>query len=228
MIYQPEKIKPITISRIIQEIEVEKYLQSIKENYIKESPQEIKNITVGERYDNPDINQYICQEYLKSNPERLGEFQFYTKRYELYQKTEENIIYYALIDGKYIILSYDVRPLTIGNLKGVESLSVIQSRIGDRSSWQFIARHFVFGYILKEYDFILSDKKHTSLGKTFWKGLFIESLNKFKCYVYNPKDNNLIVLTDVNQFETYYEKQYENFKFIISNKEFSNVPIPGG
>ena len=217
MIYQPEKIESIKISRIIKEIELEKYLQSVKE-----SPQEIKNLTVGERYDNSDMNKYICQEYLKTNPKKLEEFPFYTKRYDLYQKIENDIIYYALIDQEYIILSYDVRPITFKNLKGVESLSVVQSRIGDRSRWQFIAKHFVFNYLLKEYEFILSDKTHTSLGKTFWKGLMYESICKLNCYIYNPSDNNLSVLTDIGQFEKFYSKEYENFRFIISTKEFSN------
>jgi hypothetical protein len=214
MIYIPDKILPIKVVNILKEIEMDEYFRTVKE-----SPQEVAGRTVGDRYNAPDTNQYEREQFLKSGAKKIGEFQFYKYQYDIYEKKEGEYVYFGLLDDKYIILAYDVRPITIKNLKGIESLNPIQSQIGDRSAWLHIANKFVFDFLLKHYDFIISDKVQTTSGKMFWQRMLSESIGYLYCYAFDPNTNTLVVLSDLNNFDTYYNKKYKEFRFIVSNGE---------
>jgi len=210
MIYRKEKKKEIKLISLIKEIK----------DFIKESPVVI-NRTVGDRYDDPVANKEIRQDFINLGGKKVGQFRFHNNVYDIYGKEEDNKIFFALLDEEYIMLSFDVEPVKIKNLNGVSSLSVVQSRIGDRSVWQEIAKTFVFDYLLKNYDFILSDQTHTPLGKLFWKGMISKKLNELYCYAVDFNASQFLRLTNLNQFETYYTPEYAKVRFIISNKEIT-------
>jgi hypothetical protein len=192
------------------------YKKYIKETYdlediITESPSDV--LSMLNRYEDDSHLNSKGAEDIEKNSKLIGNFEFANNKLRIYEFIENNIHYVNLLAEKhsYIALSHSFREINLNNKIGIESSDIWQEK-----TMKILARYWVFNYILKNYDFIMSDKSHTPKGKAFWKKLIDEALNnKMNVFVYNTKERNVVNITKINDINFYYGEGNSLFRFII-------------
>jgi len=158
------------------------------------------------------VNTKVAIE-VEKNAKQIDDFRIGNNvRYRVFKHEENGSVYYYLLDPNQPVLSlmHQIREIN----KGVESLDIWCSRRN-----RYLARSFwIPDYIMKHYDFMISDKVHTKDGKRFWKAIMEDFLEKkLSVSVINTKTQEKTPITSVDDVETYYGKNAFHYRFIISN-----------
>jgi len=180
--------------------------------------------TVGDAYNFPEYNLVMAKN-IEKKYKYLGSYIYLAQEFKLYKETNENIVSYALLinakdNNDYMGLIFDLEEVTINNIKGLRSISVIRSRLVDISNFHHLALDFLFKYLIKNFNFITSDWVHTFLGKRFWENIIDNGIEGgYYLYAYNSKNEDCILLNDKNNqnIDDFYEKDKKEYRFIISN-----------
>ncbi len=115
------------------------------------------------------------------------------KNYSLYEYTAGNDIINVLV--------YDITTIAFFQFQ-LKNNIVCMNRVWQDAIHFGLCRDFMFNYILKKYDGILSDDKHTEMGERYWKKLLQQAVeNKYKIFVIkNDEKIPLDKLTDIDNF----------------------------
>ena len=186
------------------------------EEFLKESPNLYSHNV--ERHEDWNGNNEKEAQRIIDNSEYLGIFDYKGLKYKLYSKKEKEYIFYYLLHSEWLSLLFlhQVLPTKLINLNGIESVDIWQNH-ALRDFTSKLATYWVFNYILKNYNFIMSDKLHTPLGKHFWFKLLKESLEKkLNMVVYDIRENKHISLNNLDNFDDFYGNEGKgHFRFII-------------
>lgn len=180
-----------------------------------ESPQEVRSFLNRSENDltiNTEEAKKIEKEWTPT-----GIFKYKNNNLRIFEKKESSDIFMSLLaeNQPYIILMHDFREFKLNNKIGISSLDIWSDRIRAKE----LARYWIFNYILKKYDFIVSDRSHTSEGKSFWIKLIDESLkNNLYVFVYHYRTKELTQIRDKSEIENYYGTDKSAYQFIISNE----------
>lgn len=154
--------------------------------------------------------------------EKIGDLLGIYKRgsfnFRLYKVIEDDIIFMDLLSEDFpsVYMNHSFSEIKLNGKSGIVNHNIWESR-----NMRGLARHWVFDYIINEYDFMMSDKIHTPKGKIYWKKLIDEALNrKLKTGIINTNENNKFVsINNIEDIENYYgkygEEGYQHYRLII-------------
>ena len=187
------------------------------EDFLKESPN-LYSTNIDRREDWDGNNEDKANKIVE-RCKYLGQFNYYKGlKYRIYTEKENNNIFYYLLHETLptLLFLHSIEEIKLLNLNGVESLDIWQNHVL-RDFTKNLAKGWIFDYILKNYDFIMSDKLHTALGKSFWIKLLNEAFEKkLNVVVYNIKDDKYTKLDNTNNVENFYDNQSKgHYRFII-------------
>lgn len=188
------------------------------EEFLKESPN-LYTTNINRREDLDGNNEDKANKIIEKC-KYLGQFNYYKGlKYRIYTEKENDDIFYYLLHETFptLLFLHIIEEQNLLNLKGVESVDVWQNH-ALRDFTKNLSKEWIFNYILKNYDFIMSDKLHTPLGKSMWLKLIKEALDerKLKVVIHNIKENKYIKIDNVNNVEDFYgPKDKGHYRFII-------------
>lgn len=190
------------------------------EEFLKESPNLYsRNI---ERHEDWDGNNEKEVERIEKTCKNIGTFDFKGLKCKIYFNKENDNNFYYLIDEQHptLLFLHEIKEKNMLQLNGVESLDIWQNHILRGITNKGISRYWIFNFILKNYDFVMSDKLHTPVGKHFWMKLLKESIEEYflKSVVYNTKENKYTRLYKVDNIDDFYSKDKDHLRFIIFRK----------
>jgi hypothetical protein len=129
----------------------------------------------------------------------------------------DNYELYKYNSGNYIINVLVLKNLTIAFVQYKIKNNIVEiERVWQDATYTGLVRKFIFEYLLKMFDGILSSDSHTELGQKYWDKLLKQALNKgFKIFVVNKDekiqlDNNF----DINNYYSNSIKSMD-YKFLI-------------
>ena len=188
------------------------YKTYVKSAYdLDESPSRYRDLDIEE--DDAILNSKSAVEVEKKD-KFIENYKWESFTFRLFKIKQDDITFINLLDMKFpfIYMRHSFREIKINKLNGIEN-----SNIWSWRTMRGLARHWIFDKILKDYDFVLSDKVHTPKGEIFWKKLIGNAIDKrLKCNVFNPQTNK--VEFDVNsekELEKYYGVDKAGYRFII-------------
>jgi len=192
------------------------YKKYIKETYgisdiVIESPSEIPDL-FNKFDDDPVLNRREAEK-IEKNDFFVGFFKNGKQRFKIYKSVEDSHIFLSVIldSQPFLILTHDIKEVKLNDKLGIESVGIWQHH----HSGGF-ARYWMSEYILKHYDFIMSDKSHTKMGKEFWKKIIWQSLDDgHEPFVYDTKNNNYEKITIDSDITKYWGIDKSNYRLII-------------
>jgi hypothetical protein len=175
--------------------------------YLKESPY-LTGLDFGSYLDNVQINRENAQTLLKDNKhKKIDQITIGDINYDLFLY-EDDKKYLYIIDIRYPEIAGYIFYKEIAN-NGVVELGIwnMRKNIG-------LIRHIYVNWLLKKYNYIMSDAFHSSQAKRMWETLYNTYKNNYNFYVYNILNKNKYILKNIDEFEKYYDNMH-NFRIIM-------------
>jgi len=129
------------------------------------------------------------------------------KKYEMWQFGTKEIDV-ALIANNQVMLESSFELYG----KGINANYVQQNELV-----RGLARAFYTQYLIKEYDFILSDSTMTTEGVNFWIKLFEQFGKQFLFKIYDAHSHNLTTIKNTDQMRAVAspEKRHHHYRFLL-------------
>jgi hypothetical protein len=207
-----------TFKQFIEEdnIKVNSYKDYYKNylNLINESP-----VETGKDYDNLNNKfwnlEHTQQVLTHNNIEKIESLNIFNINLDVHLTVENNIHYLYFISPEENMIKGLIFFKELLN-NGIEELSIFNTM-----NFRGLIHYLYVNYILKRYNYIMSDALHSTQAKRFWEGLFFRLKNNknFKFYSFDLINKNKTVLTDINQFDEQYGKNMENIRLIIERTQ---------
>lgn len=183
----------------------------MEEYGLVESPSIYRDLTL--RHDDWFMNSAEALK-VETQGELLGIYKAGGLKFRLYQIKEGDTIFIDLLEEKFptVCVMHSFSEIKLENLNGIENHSIWNSR-----AMRGMARYWIFDYISKKYDFMISDKTHTPKGKIYWESLIVEAIDKkMKVGVIDIKNNNQFEeLNNTKELEQYCGDDKGKYRLII-------------
>lgn len=184
----------------------------MEEHGLTESPNKIHDYVLS--YDDHHMNNAAAIR-VEEESEYMGIYKWMSINLRLYKKIEEDMIYIELLqeDQPFIYMIHSFSEIKLNGKNGIESHSIWNNR------WaRGLARYWVFDYVSKNYEFMMSDKSHTNKGKTYWEQILRDGIdNNMKVGIIDVKnDYSFTPLNDVKALNDYYgDEGHGRYRLII-------------
>lgn len=119
---------------------------------------------------------------------------------------------YNILDGEQV-----VSEISLGDLKNgsAQMISIWQNK-----EYRGLLRRFFIKEIIPKFTSIYGDENLSERGFNFWKQLVSELGDKINYGIYDVRENELIILNDMDEMKKYHQEgeEYKNFLFYLEHK----------